>query len=109
MRICCRMWMLWVITMTVLLLPVSGAGDGTEGKESFSRCAVCHGDSGEGKEAIANLYGVKMKALSSKEVQSMDDAALKKVITEGKGKMKPLDLSDQEIENVILFLKSLKK
>ena len=109
MRICFRMWMLFMATMTVLLIPLFGDSDEAKGKETFSRCAVCHGDSGQGKEAIAKLYDVKMKALSSKEVQSMDDDAIKKVITEGKGKMKPLVLSDQEIENVILFLRSLKE
>ena len=42
------------------------------------------------------LYGVKIPALGSKEVQSLDDAALKKIISEGKGKMQPVKLSDAE-------------
>lgn len=105
----CRLWLLFMTTMMILLLPALGSGDVSKGKEVFKRCAVCHGESGEGREAIAKAYGVKMEALSSKEVQSMDDAALKKIIGEGKGKMKPLGLSDQEIEDVILFLRSLKK
>jgi mono/diheme cytochrome c family protein len=109
MRLCFRMWMLLMAMIAPLLLPASGKGDAAKGKELFSRCAVCHGDSGEGKEAIAKMYGVKMKALSSKEVQSLDDAALKKIISEGKGKMQPPGLSDPEIEHVIAFLRSLKK
>jgi hypothetical protein len=47
--------------------------------------------------------------MSSKEVQSLDDAALKKIMTEGKGKMKPVSLSDQEAANIIAFVRSLKK
>ena len=104
-----RIWMLLPILMLPFLLPALEKGDAAKGKEVFSRCAVCHGDSGEGKEAIAKMFGVKMPALSSKEVQSLDDAALKKVIVEGKGKMKPVSLSDQEIQDVIAFLRSLKK
>ncbi len=91
------------------LLPATGNGDAAKGKEVFKRCAACHGDSGEGKEAIAKMFGVKMPALSSKEVQSLNDAALKKVITEGKGKMQPVSLSDPEAEDVIAFLRTLKK
>ncbi len=91
------------------LLLATGKGDAAKGKEVFKRCAVCHGDSGEGREAIGKMFGVKMPVLSSKEVQSLNDAALKKVITEGKGKMKPVSLSDSEAEDVIAFLRTLKK
>ena len=99
--------------MFVLLLsfqaPAAGAGDVDKGKEVFKRCAACHGDSGEGKEAIAKMFGVTMRPLSSHEVQALDDAALKKVILEGKGKMSPIALSDAEAGDVIAFLRSLKK
>ena len=50
-----------------------------------------------------------MPHLGSKEVQSLDDATLKKVIAEGKGKMKPVNLNDQEAADVIAFLRTLKK
>ncbi len=84
-------------------------GDAVKGKEIFSRCSVCHGESGEGKEAIGKMFGVTMPRLGSKEIQSLDDANLKKVITEGKGKMKPVNVSDQEAADVIAFLRTLKK
>jgi mono/diheme cytochrome c family protein len=80
------------------------------GKDAFSRCAACHGDSGEGKDAIAKMLGVKMPQLYSKEIQSMDNAALRKVILEGKGKMPPVaNLTDQQISDVIAYLRSLSK
>ena len=50
-----------------------------------------------------------MPVLGSKEVQSLDDAALKKIIAEGKGKMQPVKLSDAEADDVIAFVRSLKK
>ena len=95
--------------LVIPLLLLAAGGNAAKGKEVFKRCAVCHGDSGEGKEAIAKMFGVKMPVLSSKEVQSLDNAALKKVIVEGKGKMKPVSLSDSEAEDVIAFLRTLKK
>jgi mono/diheme cytochrome c family protein len=86
-----------------------GKGDAGKGKALFSRCVICHGDSGEGNEAIAKALGVKMPALGSKEVQALEDAALKKVIVEGKGKMQAVKLPDAEVEDLIAFMRSLKK
>ncbi len=104
--------------LTLLLSPVLVAslwgtaaekGDAAKGKEVFSRCVVCHGDAGQGKEAIGKMFGVTMPQLGSKDVQAHDDAALKKTILEGKGKMKPVNLTDQEAADVIAFLRTLKK
>ena len=105
-----KYWMvLFILLVPVLMLP-DEKGDAAKGKELFeSRCAVCHGAAGEGKEAMGKILGVKMPVLSSKEVQSNDDAALKKIVLEGKGKMKPVALSGQEIADAIAFLRSLKK
>ena len=78
------------------------------GKEVFNRCATCHGESGEGKEAIAKMFGVKMPPLYSKEIQSMDNAALRKVILEGKGKMPPVtNLTDKQVADVIAYIRTL--
>jgi mono/diheme cytochrome c family protein len=90
------------------LVPAAEKGNAAKGKELFKRCSACHGDSGEGREAIAKMFGVTMHALSSREVQSLNDAALKKIILEGKGKMAPLQLSGAEIEDIIAFLRTLK-
>ncbi len=103
------MWMIMPAALVSLLIFAADKGDATKGKEVFSRCSVCHGDSGEGKEAIGKAFGITMKPLSSKEVQSLDDATLKKGIIEGKGKMRPVTLSDQEAADVIAFLRTLKK
>ena len=101
----------WIVAAVAvpLLMFAAEKGDATRGRELFNRCAICHGDSGEGKEAIGKAFGVTMKPFSSKEVQSLDNANLKKGIIEGRGKMRPIALSDQEVEDVIAYLRTLKK
>ena len=106
----CKFGIALVISLVSLSLIGADKGDAVKGKVIFvSRCSVCHGESGEGKEAIGKAYGVKMPVLGSKEVQSLDDAAIKKVVSEGKGKMKPVSLSEQEMNDVVAFLRTLKK
>lgn len=81
-----------------------------EGKTVFdAKCQACHGAKGEGKAAIAKMFKVEMPPLSSKEVQSKSDAELKQIITEGKGKMKPITgLSAKQVEDVVAFVRTLK-
>ncbi len=102
--------LLFFILLIPLLMLSAEKGDVAKGKELFgNRCAVCHGAGGEGNAAMAKVLGITMPVLGSKEVQSLDDAALKKIVLEGKGKMKPVALSAQEVENAIAFLRTLKK
>jgi cytochrome c len=100
--------MISLLTVPAMVFALA-TGDAVKGKEIYRRCSVCHGNSGEGNAAIAKAYGVQMPILGSKNVQSLDDAALRKVIAEGQGKMKPVTLSEAETEDVIAFLRSLKK
>ena|SRR5437867_13201065 len=82
-----------------------------EGKTVFgAKCQPCHGPNGEGKASIAKMYGVQMHPLGSKEVQTKSDADIKKTITTGQGKMKPVTgLSEKQIEDVIAFVRTLKE
>ena len=108
MKICYRMLLL----LTALAMPLMialGKGDVAKGKTVFNRCAICHGDSGEGNEAIEKALGAHRPDLGSKEVQALDDSAMKKIIVEGKGKMQSVNLSDTELDDVIAFIRSLKK
>jgi mono/diheme cytochrome c family protein len=109
MRLRVRVWILLPVFLIPLLILAEGNGDAAKGKTLFSRCSICHGATGDGNEAIGKAYGVKMPVLGSIEVQSLDDAALKKIIIEGKGKMQPVRLSDAEIDDIIAFVRSLKK
>jgi mono/diheme cytochrome c family protein len=110
MKDCWKFGIALVIWSLSLLTMGAEKGDAAKGKQVFtSRCSVCHGESGEGKEAIGKAYGVTMPVLGSKEVQSLDDADIKKIISQGKGKMKPVSLSDQEMNDVVAFLRTLKR
>ena len=103
-------WGLAPLLFCSLWLFAADAGDPGKGKALFeSRCRACHGDTGDGNEAIARMFEVQMRPLSSKEVQAQEDAELKKIVLEGKGKMKPLGLSDTEADDVVAYLRSLKK
>jgi len=86
------------------------AGDAAKGKDLFKRrCAICHGASGDGNKAIAEMFEVKMRPLSSKEVQEQEDTVLEKIVLDGKGKMMPVGVSETEVADVVAFLRSLKK
>ncbi len=101
-----------ILTVIVAATPLfAGKADGEAGKAIFAKqCATCHGAAGEGKEAIAKMLKVTMRNLGSKEVQSKSDADLRKDITEGNGKMKPIKgLSADDVSNVIAFLRTLAK
>ena len=86
-------------------------GDAAAGKAVYaSKCAMCHGADGAGKEAMAKMLKVEFKHLGSKEVQDKSDADLKKEIDAGTGKMKPVKLAkDADMANLIAHMRTLKK
>jgi mono/diheme cytochrome c family protein len=105
--------MVGLVLAIVIAVPVvvNAKGDATAGKAVYAkRCAACHGPNGEGKESIEKMFKVEMHALGSKTVQALSDADLRKVMLEGKGKMKPVkELGDADVANVIAFIRSLSK
>ena len=102
-----------LILMAVVLIWVTPliAADTAAGKDLYGKkCASCHGASGEGKEAIAKMFNVEMKPLTSKDVLSKTDADLKKVMIEGSGKMKAVkDLDAKGADDIVAYLRSLAK
>ena len=53
---------------------------------------------------------VTLKPLGGAEVQGMADDELKKVITAGKGKMKPVSgISGADADNVVAYIRTFKK
>src|SRR5512138_1667128 len=106
---------------TVLAMMISGmllvavqlfaAGDPAAGKDAYlKKCATCHGQAGEGKDAMAQMLKIKFVPLGSKEVQAKTDADLKKIPLEGIGKMKPVkDLNGQTAEDIVAYLRTLAK
>ena len=87
------------------------AGDATAGKAFFDRaCKTCHGAMGDGNPAIAKAMKVELANLGSADVQKMSDDDLKKVVTEGKGKMQPIkSVTGKAVDDVVAYLRTLKK
>lgn len=86
---------------------LSFAGD--TGPELYKqKCAMCHGPSGEGGAR-------KLTPLGSADVQNKSDADLKNVIEKGTkgphGTMPPYGskLSPDQVDNLVKFVRSLKK
>ena len=87
------------------------AGDATAGHAVYDKaCKTCHGATGTANPNIAKMMKVDIKDLSSAEIQGKSDADLKTIIAEGKDKMKPVKtVAGKDIDNVIAFVRSLKK
>jgi cytochrome c553 len=100
-----------LLMITTAVAGVAGAADAQAGKPAYDKaCKSCHGATGEPNAAIAKALKVEMRHLGSTEVQALTDAELKKIIKEGIGKMKPVkSLSDADVENVIAYMRTLKK
>jgi mono/diheme cytochrome c family protein len=97
---------LLVVAIPVFLL---AAGDATAGKVLYEKkCASCHAKDGAGNPGIAKALKVELRHLGSKEVQAKSDDELKKIVTEGTEKKKPVKgLTDDDLANVIAYLRTL--
>lgn len=91
-----------IVFLGVCGLTFAGA---TEGKAVYaSKCASCHGPDGKGKDAIAKMMKVEMKALGPQS-----EAEIKDAIAKGKGKMHAVaGLSEKQVANVAAYVKTLK-
>ena len=98
-----------ILATTIYAAPLLAAGDAAAGKAAYvKKCASCHGQAGEGKEAIAKTLKVELKHLGSKEVQSKNDADLRKMAIQGAGKMKPVkDLDDKSADDIVAYVRTL--
>lgn len=92
--------------MVLALCSTSAWGaDAAAGKAVFAaKCRACHGAAGEGNPNIAKMMKVEMKPLGE------TSADVKKVVTEGQGKMKPIGgLAGADLDNVVAYVHTLKK
>jgi len=87
------------------------AGDATAGKAAYDKaCKSCHGADGTPNPGIAKSMKVTMAHLGDASVQGMSDDELKAVITNGKGKMKPIkSVTGKAADDVVAYMRSLKK
>jgi predicted CXXCH cytochrome family protein len=99
----------------ILFFALSGAvavaADTKAGQASYDKaCKSCHGPTGAPNPAVAKMLKADMKDLGSAEVQSQTDDQLKKTITEGKGKMKPVHtVSGAALDDVVAYVRTFKK
>ena len=97
----------FAILCVILALCSTGAwaADAAAGKAVYSaKCRGCHGATGEGNPSMAKALKAEIKPLSE------SSADVKKVITDGQGKMKPVaSVSGADLDNVVAYVQSLKK
>jgi cytochrome c5 len=87
-----------VCLSVVLVTPVIGQ----DGKKLYGdRCALCHGPDGDGKGVI-----MQTAPFGADFWKANDDAAIAKVIVEGKGRMPAVALSPEETKAVVEYMKS---
>ncbi len=94
-----------------LLAGAAFAADATSGAALYDKsCKGCHGADGSPNPAIVNMMKVQIPDLKSAEVQALSDDDIKGIITNGKGKMRPIKaVSGAGLDDVIAFVHSLKK
>jgi mono/diheme cytochrome c family protein len=103
------------IAATLILVTLSGTAvwgaDVKAGQAAYDRaCKSCHGPDGTANPTLAKMLKVEMADLKSPGVQNLSDADLKKIIRDGKGKMKPIgSVSGADVDNVVVYVRSLKK
>jgi mono/diheme cytochrome c family protein len=98
-----------IFTLTALSVTAALAADAKAGQTVYNQsCKSCHGPNGAGNPAIAKMFKVDMRDLKSPAVQAESDADLKKIITDGKGKMKPVPAAAASADDVIAYLRSIK-
>jgi mono/diheme cytochrome c family protein len=102
---------LTTLALACLATTSASAADAKAGQAVYDRsCKSCHGPDGTPNPAIAKMMKVDMKDLKSAEIQAMSDDDIKKVITEGKGKMRPVSsVSGTALDDVVAYVRSLKK
>ena len=102
---------LMTMTLAAACASAAFAADAKAGHEVFDKsCKSCHGADGTPNAGVAKMMKVDMRDFKSAEVQAQSDADIKKIITEGKGKMKPVtSVTGPAVDNVIAYVRSLKK
>jgi mono/diheme cytochrome c family protein len=89
---------------------VAMAADAEAGKAIYAaKCRICHGPDGQGNPNMAKALKTEIKPLTDPEVQGMSEADIKKIVMEGKGKMKPVAVMGADLDNVAAYVKSMKK
>src|SRR5271157_2771075 len=73
------------------------------------KCSACHGANGAGDTMLGK--NMKLRSLASPEVQQESDEDLIRITSKGRNKMPSYErkLSKEQIEDVVKYIRSLKK
>ena len=74
-----------------------------------TKCSACHGKNGAGDTMLGK--NLKLRPLSSNDVQKQSDDELFTIISKGKRRMPPFDrkLSKDQIHDLVKYIRSLKR
>jgi mono/diheme cytochrome c family protein len=99
------------LTLAAGAVTAISAADAKAGQATYDKsCKGCHGADGTPNATIAKALKVEIKDLKSPEAQSRSDAVLKKVVTDGQGKMHPIaSVTGPAVDDVVAYVRSLKK
>ncbi len=102
---------LTAFTLVALSATAALAADAKAGKDVFDKsCKSCHGADGTANPGVAKMMKVDIPDLKSAQVQGMSDADLKKIVSEGKGKMHAVaSVTGASLDNVVAYVHTLKK
>jgi cytochrome c6 len=104
--------LLTAVTVAVLFQTSSQAAGGImgSGSETFkAKCATCHGPDGTGNTAAGKA--MKVRDLTSSDVQAQTDDQLLEIIAKGKGKMPGFEksLGADKCKELVAYIRTLKK
>lgn len=87
------------------------AADAKAGQAIFEKsCKGCHGADGTANPAIVTMMKVDIPDLKSAPVQAKSDGDIKKIITTGQGKMKPIaSVTGASQDDVVAYVRTLGK
>jgi len=96
-----------VILLALLFSTYTFADSGADVYKT--KCSACHGKNGAGDTMLGK--NLKLRPLSSDDVQQQSDDELFTIISKGKKRMPPFDrkLSRDQIHDLVKHIRSLKK
>lgn len=98
------------LSLAAAAVTVLPAADASAGKAAYDKsCKSCHGADGTANPAIAKMMKVEMRNLQSPDVQAASDDDMKKIIVDGKGKMKPMPTLAASAPDIVAYMRTLKK
>ncbi len=99
---------LFIFAVALPMLPAVARAD--DGAALFkTKCAACHGPDGKGETGMGKT--LKLRDLSSDDVQKQTDAQLTDIIANGKNKMPAYKgkITDDQIKQLVGYIRDLAK